>query len=221
MCDINITMVYTVPVKTRKAEDSLKAFQELELKLKFKDGCLFVSDSGTENRGLFLAYLKKKGYVKKNIELGNHRQLCFVDNPILYLTKEIYKTDDDDWIAKLQSCTDAVNDSRKKNFKKNKKKTKNVNISKCSSKLVPCGTLVHFILPKPKGGFRAQDKRFSDTIYKVENIYTKEFNVPIHKIKGIGEKVFYKDELLKAKNQTETNELEEGEFIVENIVAKN
>ena len=65
MCAINNTMAYTVPIKTRKAEDLLKAFQELESKLKFKDGCLFVSDSGTEYRGVFLAYLKKKGYAKK------------------------------------------------------------------------------------------------------------------------------------------------------------
>ena len=65
MCDINNTMVYTVPIKTRKAEDSLKAFQELESKLKFKDGCLFVSDSGTEYKNVFLAYLKKRICEKK------------------------------------------------------------------------------------------------------------------------------------------------------------
>ena len=65
MCDINNTMVYTVPIKARKAEDSLKAFQELESKLKLKDDCLFVSDSGTEYKGVFLAYLKKKDMRKK------------------------------------------------------------------------------------------------------------------------------------------------------------
>ena len=89
MCDINNTMVYTVALKTKKAEDVLRAFQKLENELKFKDGCIFVSDSGTEYKGVFLNYLKPKGYMKKNIELNNHRQLCFVDNAILHLTKEI------------------------------------------------------------------------------------------------------------------------------------
>ena len=60
----------------------------------------------------------------KKIDIGNHRQLCFVDNAILHLTKEIHRTDEDDWVERLQKCTDAVNESRKKNFVKNKKKTK-------------------------------------------------------------------------------------------------
>ena len=66
MCDINNTMVYTIPLKSKKAADVLIAFQELENKLNFKDCCIFVSDSGSEYRGVFLTYLKKNGYVKKN-----------------------------------------------------------------------------------------------------------------------------------------------------------
>ena len=223
MCDINNTTVYTIPLLTKKAEEVLKAFQELETKLKYKNGCIFVSDSGTEYKGVFLTYLKQRGYFKKNIEIGNHRQLCFVDNAILYLTKEIYKTDktdNDNWVERLQTCTNAVNESRKKNFTKNKKKKKDVKLFKYSSALIDTDTLVHIILPKPKGGFRAQDKRFSDTVYKVENIIIKELNIPMYKIKGISEKLFYKDELLIARNQEENDELEEDEFIVEMLLDK-
>ena len=93
-------------------------------------------------------------------------------------------------------------------------------MSKYSSKLIACGTLVHIILPKPKGGFRAQDKRFSDTIYKVENFIIQELNIPMYKIEGINEKMFYKDELLVAKNQNEINEQAEDEYIVEKINEK-
>ena len=84
-------------------------------------------------------------------------------------------------------------------------------MSKYSSELIACGTLVHIILPKPKGGFRAQDKRFSDTIYKVENFILQLLNIPLYKIEGINEKMIYKDELLVAKNQNEIYEQDEEE----------
>ena len=92
--------------------------------MKFKDGCIFGSDNGREYKRVFFNYLKQKGYVKNNIQLNNHRQLCFVENAILHLTKEIYKTDDDNWVDILQKCTYAINESRKKRISNNKKKYK-------------------------------------------------------------------------------------------------
>ena len=88
ICDIATTLVYGLPTKTKQPSEILKCFKIFEDKLKFKNEFIFISDNGSEFRGYFQRYLKQNGYKRVNTEDANHRQLCFVNNAILDLTKK-------------------------------------------------------------------------------------------------------------------------------------
>ena len=119
LCDISTTFVYGLPTNTKQPSEKLECFKIFETKLKFKKGTIFTSDNGSEFRGYFQQYMKQQGYNRVNVEVGNHRQLCFVNNAILHLTKAIFtSTDDQQWVNKLSSCIRSLNESRQENCEK-------------------------------------------------------------------------------------------------------
>ena len=101
-------------------------------------------------------------------------------------------------------------------------------MSSNNKELYKPGLKVHTLIRKAPDGlkFRIQDNRYTPEIYEIENVYTQEFAVPMYKIKGIGETLFYKYELLPATENELADDkliLEEGDgkvFYVEKLIDK-
>ena len=123
-CDISTTYAYGLPTKSKQPSEILECFKILEEKLQFAKGCIFTSDNGSEFRGVFQQYLKNHEYIRQNTEIGNYRQLCYVNNAILHLTRAICDDKNEQWVERLGDCIRTLNLSRAENQNKTKMKKK-------------------------------------------------------------------------------------------------
>lgn len=231
LIDLATSNLVKTPLKYRDAKTALQAFKVIMREAKHLDKklsySLFITDGGSEFKGVFHDYIASKGIIHKTTERGRHQQMKPIDSRIALISRYLHiimlseelenKQVNKKWTKYLKTMVSILNrkrylkreltDEDMENMKKivtnyNKKKTDHEDI-------IPIGTKVRYKLDVPinpvtdkqfsNEKFRKGDVRFSKQIHKIETLVLNPNQPVMYKLNGINHVRYIKQQLLIAK----------------------